>query len=73
MEKKYSTQVEKEVEWLKNEVEKDRIELDREKKEMIEQIKNYKKEEIVPKQKNYTLWERIKKVLMKRLAHDIRF
>ena len=46
MEKKYSTQVEKEVEWLKNEVEKDRIELDREKKEMIEQIKNYKKEEI---------------------------
>ena len=60
MEKKYSTQVEKEVEWLKNEVEKDRIELDREKKEMIEQIKNYKKEEIVPKQKNYTLWERIK-------------
>jgi hypothetical protein len=64
MEKKYSTQVEKEVEWLKNEVEKDRIELDREKKEMIEQIKNYKKEEIVPKQKNYTLWERIKKVMM---------
>jgi uncharacterized protein YacL (UPF0231 family) len=52
------------VEWLKNEVEKDRIELDREKKEMIEQIKNYKKEEIVPKQKNYTLWERIKKVMM---------
>jgi hypothetical protein len=64
MEKKYSTQVEKEVEWLKNEVEKDRIELDREKKEMIEQIKNYKKEEIIPKQKNYTLWERIKKVMM---------
>lgn len=63
MEKKYSTQVEKEVEWLKNEVEKDRIELDREKKEMIEQIKNYKKEEIIPKQKNYTLWERIKKVM----------
>lgn len=64
MEKKYSTQVEKEVEWLKNEVEKDRIELDREKREMIEQIKNYKKEEIIPKQKNYTLWERIKKVMM---------
>ena len=64
MEKKYSTQVEKEVEWLKNEGEKDRIELDREKKEMIEQIKNYKKEEIIPKQKNYTLWERIKKVMM---------
>lgn len=64
MEKKYSTQVEKEVEWLKNEVQKDLIELDREKKEMIEQIKNYKKEEIIPKQKNYTLWERIKKVMM---------
>lgn len=64
MEKKYSTQVEKEVEWLKNEVEKDRIELDREKKDMIEQIKNYKKEEIIPKQKNYTLWERIKKVMV---------
>jgi hypothetical protein len=51
------------VELLRNEVEKDKVELDREKKEFIESIKQIKKEEIVLKENSLTLWERIKKVM----------
>lgn len=64
MEKKYLTPMEKEIDWLKNEVEKDRIELEKEKKEFIESIKGIKKEEIVKPEEELTLWKRIKKVLM---------
>lgn len=63
MEKKYLTPMEKEIDWLKNEVEKDRVELEKEKKEFIESIKGIKKEEIVKPEEELTLWKRIKKVL----------
>jgi hypothetical protein len=51
---------------LKNEIEKDTIDLENEKKKFIEQIKKIKKEEIVQtkKQTKITLWNRIKKVLL---------
>ncbi len=64
MEKKFSTQTEKELDWLKNEIEKDKIELEKEKKEFINSIKNAKKEDIIQKEDKLTLWKRIKKVLM---------
>jgi|688.fasta_scaffold588983_2 hypothetical protein len=63
MEKKFSTQTEKELNWLKNEIEKDKIELEREKKEFINSIKNAKKEDIIQKEDKLTLWKRIKQVL----------
>jgi len=51
---------------LKNEVERDTIELEAEKKILIEQIKKLKKEDIIkPKvEEKITLWKKIKKVLM---------
>jgi hypothetical protein len=60
------TTTEKQLEWLKNEVERDTIELESEKKILIEHIKKFKKEDIVkPKiEEKITLWKRIKKVLM---------
>lgn len=65
MEKKLSTQVEKELDWLKNEIEKDRVELDREKKDFIESLKGIKKQEIVKKEEEeLTTWKRIRKVIL---------
>jgi hypothetical protein len=63
MEKKFSTQTEKELNWLKNEIEKDKVELEKEKKEFIDSIKNAKKEDIIQKEDKLTLWKRIKRVL----------
>lgn len=63
MEKKFSTQTEKELNWLRNEIEKDKVELEKEKKEFIDSIKNAKKEDIIQKEDKLTLWKRIKQVL----------
>lgn len=58
-------QLEHQLKWLEKEVKKDQIEVDREKENFIKQIKNMKKDEILPvKPKKITLWQRIKKVLM---------
>jgi hypothetical protein len=47
------------------EVNKDNLELEREKENFIKEIKKIKKEDIVsPKKEKLTLWQRIKKVLM---------
>jgi len=44
---------------------KDKIELDKEKQNLIDNIKKFKKDEIIPeKPKKLTLWQKIKKVLM---------
>ena len=59
MEKKRLTQEEKHVEWLKNEIEKDTVELEREKLEFINRIKNFKKEDLVTKPEKLTLWQRV--------------
>jgi hypothetical protein len=65
MEKKIQTQLETQIEWLKNESEKDRIEVERNKAKLINQIKQLKKEDIVKVNvEKMTLWKRIKKVLL---------
>lgn len=65
MEKKIQTQLETQIEWLKNESEKDRIEVERNKAKFINQIKQLKKEDIVKVNvEKMTLWKRIKKVLL---------
>jgi hypothetical protein len=51
-------------EWLKNEINKDDTWILKEKQNFINEIKKYKKEDILPtKPKKLTLWQRIKKVL----------
>jgi hypothetical protein len=65
MEKKIQTQLETQIEWLNNELEKDRIEVERNKSLFIDQIKKLKKEDIVKVNvEKMTLWKRIKKVLL---------
>jgi|LakMenEpi03Aug12_release.lakeMendotaPanAssembly.Ray.scaffolds.fasta_scaffold169966_2 hypothetical protein len=66
--KQIQTETEKHLEWLKSELEKDTIELEKEKLKFIDQIKNLKKEDIVKDKKEpekLSLWKRIKTVLMK--------
>jgi hypothetical protein len=65
MEKKIQTQLETQIEWLNNELEKDKIEVERNKSKFINQIKRLKKEDIVKVNvEKMTLWKRIKKVLL---------
>lgn len=53
------------INWLDKEVQKDKIELDREKQELINIIKKLKKEDVLPnKPKKLTIWQRIIKVLV---------
>lgn len=64
--KKMPTQLESQVDWLKSEIEKDRIQLDREKLKFIKEIKKIDRSEILPKPieiKKLTIWERIMKVI----------
>lgn len=57
------TKQENQMEWLHNEIKKDQEELNREKLQFINRIKNLKKEELVKKDKKISLWEKIKIVL----------
>jgi hypothetical protein len=53
------------MKWLEKEIIKDKIELDKEKNDFINQIKKMNKQDILPKkEKKLTLWQRLKKVLM---------
>jgi len=55
----------KALEWLEKEKMRDKIDLDLQKKQIIENLKNLKKEDILPKPpEKLSLWKRIKKVLM---------
>jgi hypothetical protein len=55
--------LEKEIESLNNQIEKDKFDLEKEKKEFISIMKNIKKEDIITKKEKINLWERIRKVL----------
>lgn len=56
---------EQQINWLNSEIRKDNLELDREKKHLIDQIKKIKKEEIITKKtEKLSLWKRIMKVVM---------
>lgn len=64
--KKIKTKLEETQDWYNNEIEKDKLELENEKLKFIEEIKKYKKEEILPKtpeQEKLSLWNRIKRTL----------
>jgi hypothetical protein len=50
--------------WLTSEKTKDNRELDNNKKRLIWEIKNIKKEDMFPQPKKITLWERIKILLL---------
>ena len=53
------------INWLKNQMNKDKQELEYEKLKFIQEIKKTKKEEILPQpKKKLSLLQRIKKVLM---------
>jgi len=55
----------RQIEWLNKEKQKDNLELEQQKKMLIENIKKHKKEDILPqKPKKLTIWQRIMKVLM---------
>jgi hypothetical protein len=64
MEKKISTKEEQAIDWLKSEIEKDKLQLDNEKKRLIESLREFNKEDIVKPVKKLTLWQKIKKVLL---------
>jgi len=57
------TEKEKQINWLKNKIKKDEMELEKKKLDFINLIKKHKKEEILPVEKKYSLWQRIKMVL----------
>jgi hypothetical protein len=57
------TKQEETMEWLLNEIKKDKETLEKEKNKFIQEIKGMKKDEIIPKPKKQTLWKRIKTVL----------
>lgn len=57
--------VQRQLDWLDEQKRKDDLALQREKEQLINQIKKIKKEDILPpKPQKLTLWQRIKKVLM---------
>ena len=56
---------EKMLNWFQSEIEKDKVDLEREKLNFINSIKTKNKEEILPeKPKKLNLWKRIMKVLI---------
>ena len=56
-------EIQKQLESLNSFRNKLNIELDIEKKKTAEFIKNFRKDDLFPKPKKITLWQRIKKVL----------
>lgn len=56
---------EKIQEWLKSEINKDKTEIEKLKKEIIQDIKATKKEKIfIKEEEKISLWQKFKKVLM---------
>jgi hypothetical protein len=53
--------------WLKNEIKKDQKELELDKLKFLNEIKNFKKDDIIPNKKDevkLTLWQKLKKMLL---------
>jgi hypothetical protein len=59
-----SQRQEKILQWLNSEKAKDKKELEREKESFIRQIKKLNKEDIFPKPKKLTLWQKIKILIL---------
>ena len=65
--KKPLNQLEGMQDWLKNEIKKDKKELELEKLKVLNELKKFKKEEIIPNKTNevkLTLWKKLKKMLL---------
>jgi hypothetical protein len=65
MKKKLQTQKEHLQIWFQNETEKDKVTLENEKNNFIEEIKKLKKEDLLPKVEKLSIWQRIKKTLVR--------
>ena len=59
-----SQRQEKILQWLNSEKAKDKKELEREKQNFINQIKKLNKEDIFPKPKKLSLWQKIKILIL---------
>ena len=66
MQNQKSSRLEKIQEWLRSELSKDKVELNKEKLDFIKMIKNNSKEEILTKKEKLSLWKRISRVLIGR-------
>lgn len=56
---------EQQLDWLMREMNKDKIELEKEKNDLINKIKKIKKEDLLPKKpEKLSLWKRLKMMLM---------
>jgi hypothetical protein len=64
MEKKISTKEEQALDWLKSEQQKDSKEIEAYKQKILKDLKSLKREDLVPKPKKITLWQRIKILLL---------
>lgn len=64
MEKKISTKEEQALDWLKSELEKDKMDLENQKKSFIESIKTLKTDDLVKPKEKLTLWKKIKKIIL---------
>jgi len=64
MKKKQQTREEQLQIWLQNESEKDKVTLENEKNNLIQEIKKLKKEDLLPKEEKLNIWQRIKKILV---------
>jgi hypothetical protein len=51
------------LDWYQSEMRKDELELNQEKKKLIEQIKSFNKKDIIEEPVKLSLWMRIKRVL----------
>ena len=57
-------QSQKMLNWLRSEKNKDLRDLDAQKKLLAQQIRKVNKEDLFPKQKELTLWQKIKRVIL---------
>ena len=64
MEKKILTREEQALDWLKSEQHKDSKEIEAYKQKILRDLKSLKREDLVPKPKKITLWQRIKILLL---------
>jgi len=67
MMKKPLNQLEGMQDWLKNEIKKDQKEIELDKLKFLNEIKNFKKDDIIPNKTNevkLTLWQKLKKMLL---------
>jgi hypothetical protein len=56
---------EQQLDWLMREMNKDKIELEKEKNDLINKIKKMKNEDLLPKKpEKLSLWKRLKMILM---------